>query len=145
MDGVLSTLVAGLPGTVSPRWYVARKIAPTASALSTRANPRELGATIIALGGVADHVHLLVRLPLTISVAQAVKDIKGSSGHLLARIAMERDTFFKWQGSYGAFSVSFRDLDMIVEYINHQEEHHAQRSLIPDWELPPPEDSRQSR
>ena len=97
----------------------------------------ELGVSVLALGGVADHVHLLVRLPLTISVSQLVKDIKGSSGHLLAGIAIERNTFFKWQGSYGAISVSPRDLDMITGYINRQEEHHAQQSLLPDWELPP--------
>ncbi len=102
----------------------------------------ELDVTIIALGGVADHVHLLVRMPLTMSVADLVKHVKGASGHLLARIAMERDTFFKWQGAYGAFSVSYRDLDMITDYINRQEAHHAGRSLVPDWELPPPADRK---
>jgi REP element-mobilizing transposase RayT len=103
----------------------------------------ELGATVVALGGVADHVHLLVRMPLTMSIAEFVKLVKGSSGHLLAHIALERDTFFKWQGAYGAFSVSYRDLDMITDYIKRQEEHHSQRSLMADWELPPPEDSKQ--
>ena len=100
----------------------------------------ELGVAVLALGGVADHVHLLVRLPLTMSVAQLVKDIKGSSGHLLASAAIERNTFFKWQGAYGALSVSPRDLDMIKGYIARQEAHHGQKSTLPEWELPPKDD-----
>lgn len=105
----------------------------------------ELDVAVLALGGVADHVHLLVRLPLTLTVAQLVKDVKGSSGHLLAGLAIARNTFFKWQGSYGALSVSPRDLDMIKGYIARQEEHHAQKSMLPEWELPPKEDKPDER
>ena len=96
-----------------------------------------LGAEIVALGGVADHVHLLIQLPATQSVATLIKEIKGSSGHLLAKQAMTSgETFFKWQGAYGAFSVSPHELDLCANYIKHQEEHHAAQQTIARWELP---------
>ena len=97
-----------------------------------------LNAQVIALGGVTDHVHLLVQLPTTLSVATLVKEVKGSSGHMLARRAMASDLFFKWQGSYGAFSVSPHELDVVANYIRRQEEHHALNDTVARWELPEP-------
>ncbi len=110
----------------------ARRVAYRAIAAKCEA----LGAVVMALGGVSDHVHLLIRLPTALSVATVVKEVKGSSGHLLAKQAMATGQFFKWQGAYGAFSVSPHELDKITTYINHQEEHHAQRNIIAHWELP---------
>lgn len=95
---------------------------------------KELGVDMVAIGGVEDHVHLLVRLPATLAVADLAKHVKGSSGHLLAKQAGARDQFFKWQGAYGAFSVSPHDLRTVSDYIAHQKEHHAAGTLIPDWE-----------
>ncbi len=96
-----------------------------------------LDAGIVALGGVADHVHLLIQLLAALSVAALVKDVKGSSGHLLAKQAMMANgAFFKWQGSYGAFSVSPHELDLCANYIRGQAEHHAAQQLIARWELP---------
>lgn len=95
-----------------------------------------LGADVVALGGVADHVHLLLRLPSTIGFAALIKEIKGSSGHLLAKRAMLAGSdFFKWQGSYAVFSVSLHELDMAVNYIKQQEKHHAEQEIMPEWEL----------
>ena len=103
---------------------------------------KELGIDIIAFGGVEDHVHMLVRLPATLAVADAVKHLKGASTHLLTQ-RLYPDKFFKWQGAYGAFSVSVGDLDRVSQYIAHQREHHANNSLIPEWEIPP--DARDTR
>lgn len=41
---------------------------------------------------------------------------------------------FKWQGSYGAFSVSPHDTERVCDYIVRQKEHHAKDDLWPDWE-----------
>ncbi|HST88362.1 MAG TPA: IS200/IS605 family transposase [Ktedonobacterales bacterium] len=95
---------------------------------------RELGVEMIAIGGVTDHVHLLVRIPSTLTIADLVKHVKGASAHLLSAQAEERHQFFKWQGAYGAFSVSPRDLRAVADYIAHQKEHHAAGSLIAEWE-----------
>jgi putative transposase len=95
----------------------------------------ELGAEIVALGGVEDHVHLLVRLPASVSVAELVRHIKGASSHLLTqKVLATTDGVFKWQGAYGAFSVSPHQLREVADYITQQQEHHALGSLKAEWE-----------
>src|SRR5690349_20565187 len=64
----------------------------------------ELNAVPLALGGMADHVHLLVRLPTTLSIAELLKGVKGSSSHRMAQLIAPNE-FFKWQGGYGAFTI----------------------------------------
>ena len=95
----------------------------------------QLDTEIVALGGVEDHVHLLVRLPAMLSVADLVKHVKGASSHL-ATHRLAPDQFFKWQGAYAAFSVSLRHLTAVESYVREQKTHHAAGSLIGAWEMP---------
>ncbi len=81
----------------------------------------------LAIGGAADHVHILLSLPATLSVAKAVQLLKGNSSKWI------RETFpkmhsFAWQEGYGAFSVGISGVDATVIYINNQTEHHRKRS-----------------
>jgi len=80
-------------------------------------------AELIAIGGTEDHVHVLVRIPATISVADLVKQIKGSSSHMVNH-SVPRWNGFKWQGAYGAFTVSKTLGPAVRSYILGQEEHH---------------------
>ncbi len=100
---------------------------------SIAATCEELGTEIVALGGVEDHVHLLACLPATLTIADVVKQVKGSSAHLMTH-KVAPDTFFKWQGGYAAFSVSLGHLEVVRDYIARQKEHHRNGSLIPEWE-----------
>ena len=75
-----------------------------------------LGAELIAIGGIADHVHLLVRTPPAISVSYLVQQLKGVSSHF-ANHAIPKDFAFKWQGGYGAFAVSKRLVPQARDYI----------------------------
>jgi putative transposase len=84
---------------------------------------KEKGCIVIALGGTPNHLHLVVRFPSTISVADFIKEIKGSSSHLVTH-QLRPNEFFKWQGSYAVFSVSEKDLRRIKSYVEHQKEHH---------------------
>ncbi len=95
----------------------------------------ELGAEVLAIGGVEDHVHLLVRLPATLAVADLLKHVKGASAHLVAQ-RTHANQFFKWQGGYAAFAVSVGHLSRVTRYIVCQREHHAANTLIPALELP---------
>jgi len=95
----------------------------------------ELRATLVAVGGVEDHVHLLVQLPATLAVADLVKHLKGASSHLIAQ-RVRPGAFFKWQGAYAAFSVGFEDTAPVRDYILRQKEHHAANRLIARWEMP---------
>jgi REP element-mobilizing transposase RayT len=66
-----------------------------------QAECRELKADVLALGGVEDHVHLLVRLPTTLPVATLAKQVKGAPSHLVTH-RLEHQDGFKWQGGLGA-------------------------------------------
>ncbi len=94
---------------------------------------RELKCIPIRIGGVEDHLHLLVRLPTTIAVATLLKEVKGSSSHLMTH-EIKPSEFFKWQGAYGAFTLRYDDVPIVKEYIMHQKAHHAGNTMRPEWE-----------
>lgn len=91
---------------------------------------------VLALGGVEDHVHLVVRLPATLAVATLVKRLIGASSHLVTH-QLAPTQFFKWQGGYGAFSVSAKDLPVLCAYVRNQKSHHRVGTLIPGFEPEP--------
>jgi len=77
----------------------------------------------IEIGGMPDHVHILLSLPSTVSIAKAMQLIKGGSSKWV------HDTFsehglFGWQVKYGAFGVSLSLLEKTIQYIRNQENHH---------------------
>lgn len=94
----------------------------------------QLKCTVIAVGGIADHVHLLTGFPVTISISELIKQIKGSSSHFITH-EVKPGEFFKWQGSYGAFTVSHDAIDHVANYIRNQATYHQKKSIIPHWEL----------
>ncbi|MEW5720097.1 MAG: IS200/IS605 family transposase, partial [Chloroflexota bacterium] len=54
----------------------------------------------LAIGGIEDHIHLLIRFPTTLAVATLVKEVKGASSHLITHKIAPTE-FCKWQGAYG--------------------------------------------
>jgi REP-associated tyrosine transposase len=84
---------------------------------------RELKGTAINVNGVADHVHLFVRLPASVAIAKAAEIIKTNSSRWIHEHRVLHHTF-AWQTGYAAFSVSESNLDRVSEYINKQEAHH---------------------
>jgi putative transposase len=94
---------------------------------------RSLKCEPLAIGGVSEHVHLLVRLHTTVSVAELLKEVKGASSHLVTH-EINPGEFFKWQGTYGAFSIAKSAVPEVKAYIERQAEHHAQGNLWPEWE-----------
>ncbi len=86
---------------------------------------KKLGADPIRVGGVADHIHALVILPRTLSIADLVKEMKRvSTNHLKEIGSGGKLNDFGWQGGYGAFSVSESKMESVSDYISRQEEHH---------------------
>jgi REP element-mobilizing transposase RayT len=78
----------------------------------------------MAIGGVEDHVHVVVRFATTISIADLVKQLKGSSSRAVNRDCPEASGRFRWQGTYGVFAVERAGLDRVVRYVQRQCEHH---------------------
>jgi REP element-mobilizing transposase RayT len=111
-----------ITGAIQPRLYAA-----------VAAKCYELRCEPLAIGGIEDHVHLLVRLHRTVAVAALAKHVKGSSSHLVTH-EIAPDEFFKWQGSYGAFTLRKENVPQVRSYIEKQREHHEVDSLWEDWE-----------
>ena len=89
---------------------------------------RENGMTAVAIGGVEDHVHLLLSLPSTLAIAKAIQLVKGGSSK------WAHDTFpehrrFGWQEGYGAFSIGVSQTDRTIAYISSQADHHRKRTF----------------
>jgi len=82
----------------------------------------------IEIGGVEDHVHVLLSLPSTLSVAKAMQLIKGGSSKWVHETFPEH-RLFGWQVKYGAFSVSVSQLGKTIQYIKNQAEHHRNRTF----------------
>ncbi len=94
---------------------------------------KQLGCEIIAINGVADHIHLVVRLKSTVSVALLVKKAKGVSARFINEF-LDLDEHFKWSAGYGGFTISRWDLPKIIDYVKKQKTHHDDRSLSADLE-----------
>ena len=85
------------------------------------------GGTIIAVGGMPDHIHIVTRLPTNLCAADFVRVVKSNS----SKKTNEHVTGMKfgWQRGYGAFSVSQSALSAVVQYVRNQELHHRHRSF----------------
>jgi putative transposase len=89
---------------------------------------RENDMRAIAIGGVSDHVHLLLSLPSTLTIAKALQLLKGNSSKWIHETFPDMDAF-NWQGGYGAFSIGVSGVDATTRYIQQQEQHHKTRSF----------------
>lgn len=93
---------------------------------------RNVDCECFRVGGVADHVHLAVRLSWTITMAQLIEELKTSSSKWL-KTQSPALAAFAWQRGYGAFSVGPSDLNALLHYIDNQEEHHRTRTFQDEY------------
>jgi len=82
----------------------------------------------IEIGGMPDHVHMLLSLPSTLPLAKALQFIKGGSSKWVHE-TFPQHRLFGWQVKYGAFSVSVSQLDKTIDYIRNQEWHHRKMTF----------------
>lgn len=87
---------------------------------------------LLAINGMPDHVHLLIGLLPTQSIADLMKDIKGSSSKWINEKRFVKGRF-SWQEGYGAFSYSKSDLGNVIKYIHNQQEHHKRKSFSEEY------------
>jgi putative transposase len=89
---------------------------------------RNQGGWLLSLGGMPDHVHILLRLKPDRAVADLVRHVKGSS----SKWVHEQNGLcpdFAWQSGYAVFSVSESREGVVRSYIEKQEEHHKRTSF----------------
>ena len=84
-----------------------------------------------SIGGVADHVHLLIGLRSTACLADVVRNVKAVSSRWVHEEIGE--SAFAWQEGYGAFTVSASQREPVRQYIAQQEEHHRQRTFQEEY------------
>jgi REP element-mobilizing transposase RayT len=89
---------------------------------------RENKMKALQVGGVEDHVHILLSLPSTLAVAKALQLLKGNSSKWVHETFPEH-RLFEWQEGYGAFSIGISGMDDTISYIKGQPEHHRRRSF----------------
>ena len=80
---------------------------------------------VVAAGGTANHLHLLILLPQTITLSKAMQELKANTSRWLR----ETSSKFQWQQGYGAFSVSHSQRETVSRYIANQEKHHRKRTF----------------
>jgi REP element-mobilizing transposase RayT len=93
---------------------------------------KECGCVSASVGGHLDHVHLLVGLSRTLTIANLVEHVKIESSKW-AKTVHPRHALFHWQSGYAAFSVSHSLIDKVDAYIRSQEQHHATKSFQDEY------------
>ena len=91
----------------------------------------DLGGVPLIVGGIADHVHLLMRLKATHTLADVMRDIKRGSSRWVHE--QRRRPAFAWQEGYGAFTVSPSRVGAVKSYIANQEAHHRKKTFQEEY------------
>jgi putative transposase len=87
---------------------------------------------LIAINGMADHVHIFLGMKPDIALSDLVRDIKNNS----SKFVNEKNWIggkFNWQVGFGAFSYGHSQIDAVVKYIQNQERHHAKRTFREEY------------
>jgi len=92
---------------------------------------KNLGIEIIAIGGTANHIHILMALPPKQPLSYVVRDLKANSSRWMS----ERGLSFSWQEGFGAFSVSPSQSPVVKKYIRNQAAHHQKRNFEEEFLL----------
>ena len=95
---------------------------------------RDQKGTLLKIGGVEDHVHLLVKLSPAIAISNVLRTIKSNSSKWIN----EREDVarkFEWQSGYAAFSVSESQAPSVLDYVANQVEHHRKRTFKEEFLL----------
>lgn len=88
-----------------------------------------LNCILHGIGGVEDHIHLVVSIPPTMAIAEFVKKIKGSSSHHFNHNLCNTSEKFAWQEGYGIFSLGSKQLEQAIIYVQNQKTHHFEGTI----------------
>jgi putative transposase len=86
------------------------------------------GIHVNKVGGIENHVHVLLELPRTMGIAEMMKQVKGGSSQAIRKSRVLHESF-AWQDGYGAFTVSKSVVQEVVDYIENQRAHHQQMTF----------------
>lgn len=87
---------------------------------------------IMSIGGVEDHIHFLLWMKPTVTLANVIRDIKANSSRFINEKGWLKERF-GWEEGYGAVSVGHTQVDIIRLYIATQEEHHREKTFKEEY------------
>jgi putative transposase len=87
---------------------------------------------VYAIGGVQDHIHMLVSIKPNIAISDLVRDIKANSSKWINVKRLVKGKF-QWQEGFGPFSYAHSQLNTVIAYINNQEEHHKKKTFREEY------------
>jgi len=93
------------------------------------AKARELGATVLAVGGTDDHIHLAVSVPPKLALSTFIGQVKGNSSHFVNHVVHPVVTF-AWQDEYGVVSFDRGHLKTVAQYVQNQRQHHGNSTVL---------------
>lgn len=87
---------------------------------------------MIAINGVADHIHILIGMRPIQSISELMQDVKRSSSKWINENKIKTGKF-EWQEGYGAFSYSKSAIKNVIHYIENQEQHHSKQTFRDEY------------
>lgn len=93
-----------------------------------QAKAKSLECHLYAIGGVADHIHLIISIPPKLAIAQTVKPLKACSSRYINSAFPDQQ--FTWQREYGVFSLGGKQLPNAIAYVENQKRHYDTQTLI---------------
>ncbi len=98
-----------------------------------QAEAKALACEVLAIGGMPDHVHLIIAFHTTVSIAMLMKQVKGVSSALASDL-LNHASFFGWDDGYAVFSMSAKHCEVAIAYVKRQKEHHGENKTWAWWE-----------
>ena len=92
---------------------------------------KNMDSPIIKINSVTDHVHILFRLSKNKALSKVLQELKKETSKWMKNVGPAN---FTWQIGYGAFSISSYNLEMVINYIHKQKEHHNQQTFKEEFE-----------
>ena len=93
---------------------------------------KKLECNPVKIGGHLDHVHILCTLSKKIALVTLIEKVKSNSSKWIKTKGKKYERFY-WQKGYGAFSVNPAEVDVVVRYIENQEEHHRKKTFQEEY------------
>jgi putative transposase len=96
-----------------------------------RAKSVEMDCVVLAINGVADHVHVAIQIPPKLAPAELLRNVKGLSARQVNDSFPDLPSRFRWQDSYGILTFGATNLPFVTQYIENQKTHHAANAIRP--------------
>lgn len=93
---------------------------------------KKLECPVLIVGGYTDHIHILCMLSKKLALMTLVQKVKAHSSKWMKTKSENLKNFY-WQDGYGAFSVNPKEIDLVINYIKNQHQHHRKKAFKEEY------------